>query len=190
MDVFIENLVPKKKDARDKLIIAGIIGAAVAVSIILFIIMLMLAGGIAGNQQLAPMGSMVFSIGLLLVAGTWYGAYLLISTRSIEYEYIMTNSEVDIDKVMSKKGRKHLISFDIKDAVLMARIDDREHNSVYKKLPEGVKVYNYSAMSANSSTYFVDCMVDDKRAVVLFQPTSKMVDALWRFNPKAVKKDA
>lgn len=188
MDYFMEYLVPKKKDRKDKIIISGIIATGVVVTLLMFVLMFLLASAAMTNESLSSIRQMIFSIGLVLVAFAWYGAYLLINTRSIEYEYILTNNEIDIDKVLSKKGRKHLVSFDIKSASVMARIDDNENNAVYKNPPEGVKVLNYSAMSKTGFTYFVDCEVDEKRTIVLFQPTSKMVETLWKFNPKAVKR--
>lgn len=188
MDIFIEHLVPKKKDTKDKLIITGIIAAGVVVTLLLLALILVVAFAAAGQEKMRSFSSMAFSIGFVLIAFAWYGAYLLINMRSIEYEYIMTNNEIDIDKVMSKKGRKHLVSFDIKDAVQMARIDDNEANGVYKNPPEGVKVLNYSAMNQNGYTYFVDCSIEEKRVIILWQPTGRMVEGLWKFNPRAVKK--
>ena len=107
---------------------------------------------------------------------------------NIEYEYIVTNSELDIDKIMSKRGRKRLVTVDMHDVKLMASIDDDTCNDVYKNPPENVKVLNYSALHENLSTYFMDCMVDEKRTIVVFQPTDKMVEALWKYNPRAIKK--
>ena len=188
MDVFMEHLVPKKKDSKDKLIIGLIIAGGVVVTLLLFAIMLGIAFAFASSGQQNSGGGMVFSIGFLLVAFMWYGAILLINTRSIEYEYIVTNSELDIDKVMSKKGRKHLITIDMKDVTCLARIDDDQYNSVYKNPPQGVRVLNYSAMSQNGYTYFADAVIEGERTIVLFQPTNKMVEALWRFNPKCIHK--
>lgn len=186
MDVFMEQLVPKKKDLKDKCLIALIVIAAIFLTMVLGI--LTMSMGMSAQQQ-SPVGSMASSLGLLLIAGVWYGAYHLINSRSVEFEYIVTNSEIDIDKIMSKKRRKRMASIDIKNASVMARIDDENNNSVYKNMPEGVKVLNFSAMSENSYTYFIDCTVEDKRTIVLWQPTSRIVDSLWKFNPKAVKKN-
>ena len=41
MDVFMEYLVAKKKDTKDKLIIAGIIAAGVVISLAMFALMLL-----------------------------------------------------------------------------------------------------------------------------------------------------
>lgn len=192
MDIFMEYLVAKKKDTKDKLIIAGIIAAGVVVSLAMFALMifvaLVMANAVAEQQN--PVGTVSFSIGFVLVLFLWYGAALLISMRNVEYEYIVTNNELDIDKVMSKKGRKHLITIDIHAASCMARIDDDEHNDVYKNPPEGVRVLDYSAHSTNGYTYFIDAPVDGERTIVLLEPTGKMVDALWKSNPRNVHRMA
>lgn len=183
-DMFLEHLVPKKKDTKDKLLIALMIFGGLVVSLILIMLMFSLSFSMAAARNGS---SMFLSIGLLLVAGLWYLVYIGISSRNIEYEYTVTNNELDIDKVMSKRGRKHLVTVDVKEIACMGRIDDDEINGVYKNPPEGVKVLNYSAMSQHSSTYFIDCRVDEKHAIVLCQLTQKMIDALWRYNPKAIK---
>jgi hypothetical protein len=191
MDIFIEELVQKKKDAKDWLIIAWVIFGAIILSMILVWLMLAMrlsAMNAVEQGQQAGIGSMFSSFGVFFIAAVWYAAYRIINTRSIEYEYIVTNSVIDIDKVMSKKRRKHLVSIDIHSATKMARIDDNDENSVFKNPPQGVKVLNYSAMSRNGYTYFIDCMADDKRAIVLLQPSSKIVESLWKYNPRAVKK--
>ncbi|MGM9937658.1 MAG: hypothetical protein ACI38A_09950 [Candidatus Ornithomonoglobus sp.] len=187
-DIFLENLVPLKKDAKDKVIIGLTVFGGVILTLFLFACMLGISFAAVTSEQLQKISSMTFSIGLLLVAFVWYGAYLIINTRNVEYEYIVTNNELDIDKVMSKKGRKHLITIDVKNATCMGRIDDDSCNSVYKNPPEGVKILDYSANSKTSFTYFIDCTVDETRKIVLCQLTNKMAEGLWRYNPKNIKR--
>ena len=47
---------------------------------------------------------------LLVVAGAIYGGYKLISLLSIEYEYIYTNGDLDVDKIVAKSNRKRMVS--------------------------------------------------------------------------------
>ena len=188
MDIFMEYLVAKKKDTKDKLIIAGIIAAGVVISLAMFALMLILALAMAQSEN--PIGTFTFSIGFVLVLFLWYGAVLLINMRSIEYEYIVTNNELDIDKVMSKKGRKHLVTIDVREAACMAGIDDDMHNEVYRNPPHGVRVLDYSAHSANGYTYFIDAPIDGERTIVLLELTGRMVDALWKVNPRNVHRRA
>ena len=189
-DVFMEHLVKKQRTTADKVKIGLIIGGGILVTLVLLAVLFVFAAAFAGvDGGNAALRQMIFTVGLLLIAGAWYGAYLLINGRSIEYEYIVTNNELDIDKVLAKKGRKHLVTVDIQEAQLMARTDDENYNAVYKNPPEGVKVLDYSALSPEYLTYFIDCTVDEKRTIVVFQPPQKMVDALWKYNPRAVKKN-
>ncbi len=187
-DIFLENLVPRKKDTKDKLIIGLTVFGGVIVTLLLFACMLGLSLAAVTSEQLQKISSMTFSIGLLLVAFAWYGVYLIINTRNVEYEYIVTNNELDIDKVMSKKGRKHLITIDMGNVSSMGRIDDDSCNGVYKNPPEGVKVLDYSANSKTSFTYFIDCTVEESRRIVLCQLTNKMAEGLWRYNPRNIKR--
>ena len=186
-DIFLEHLVPRKKTTGDKVKIGLIIFGGTIFSIVMLLVLLAYKVIAISNGQQGS-GQIIVPFGFLLIAFAWYGIYLLLNTFNVEYEYVVVNNELDIDKVMSKKGRKHLASVDIKNATLMARIDDDENNSIYKNPPEGVKILNYSAMSNSGFTYFIDCSVEEERQIILWQPTSKMVDALWKFNPRAVKK--
>ena len=186
-DIFLEHLVQKKKTVVDNIRTVCIITGGVILTLGLLALMLMLAVSF-GTPEGGGARQIVFTIGLLLIAAVWYLIIFLLNSFKIEYEYIVTNNEIDIDKVLAKKGRKHLITIDIHNATIMARTDDAENNQAYKNPPEGVKVLNYSAMSDTGFTYFIDCNVEDKRTIVLFQPTQKMVEALWKYNPRAVKK--
>ncbi len=49
-------------------------------------------------------------IGLLLGGGCVYGGYFLFSSFDIEYEYIITNGELDVDKIIAKRSRKRLLT--------------------------------------------------------------------------------
>lgn len=183
MDIFIEELVKKKREGKDYAILALLIlvGLVISVLFLLFVIPYAILF-LGGFSQIAG------SIGMLLVAGVWYAVYLIYNSRSVEYEYIVVNNNLDVDKVMAKKRRKKILELDIKDATVMACVDDAENNYAYKNINNSIKVIDLSAKNPNLYTYFIEYISNGKKQIVLFQPTSKMVEALWKFNPKAVKK--
>ncbi len=179
-DTFMEYLIKRKKDGKDYAVIALIVAGALIISLLIlaltFFMMLRTSGGGIGS-----------SIGLLAVAAAWYCAYLLLSTRNVEYEYILTNSEMDIDKVMSKKGRKHLAEFDFKNIDICARIDDAEHITEYKNSSSRQKTLDLTGDKSRGNVYFVD--YSDENGVktrVLFQPTSKMINTARKYNMRKV----
>lgn len=180
-DIYLEYMIKKKKTGGQKALIALIIAAAVLLSGVMLVVIYFLAYAMAGTQW----GSFSFSIGLVLIALMWYGAYLLISMQNIEYEYILTNSEIDMDKVMSKKARKRIVSFDFKEVAVCACVRDNAHNHDYKNV-EAAKVYDVTADKNDDNVYFADFTEDGQRVRVLFQPTYKMISSAKKFNPRNI----
>ena len=91
MDVFVEYLVKKKNGGKELLLqILTVIGA-----LLVFVLMMVLGG-------IFPVVSMVTT---LLAFGALYGGYLLIISMNVEYEYIVTNGEMDVDKIIARRRR-------------------------------------------------------------------------------------
>ena len=94
MDTFFEQIIKIKLTGKVKaLITAIIVFDALLVCVLLYL-----------SLFLAP------TIMLLVVAGAIYGGYKLISLLSIEYEYIYTNGDLDVDKIVAKSNRKRVVS--------------------------------------------------------------------------------
>ncbi len=103
MDIFKEQLIKIKRSPAEYVLMAIIIIVALAISVALFLF------------------SGQFPIFILLIVAVIYGTAKLIGMFSVEYEYIVTNSSVDIDKIISKSSRKRLVSFDSKDIIRCER---------------------------------------------------------------------
>ena len=166
MDFFSEYIVKRRKTVVDYLIIAGFYFAAFLLSIIFFL-----------TSQ--------WTLGLwtLLVAASWFGAFWLSKSRYIEFEYALTNNELDIDKILAKSRRKRLITVNFKQIDICAKTDDINFANEFKNAPE--KVYDCTGMSEND-TYFVDFNTSDQKTRVIFQPTDKMKENMRLINPRAV----
>ena len=91
MDTFFEQIVTIRKTAKTWLALFGITLAALILACLAFLFL--------------------GSFGLLIVAAIFYGAYRLYMFFFIEYEYIITNGSMDIDKIIAKNSRKRLLSF-------------------------------------------------------------------------------
>ncbi len=98
MDVFIEHLVKKRPTGADT---AKKIGLVLAVVVILAACILF-------------MPPQFLTLSFLILCGACYGAYWLISGMNIEYEYILTNGEIDVDKIIAQRKRKRLITVNVK----------------------------------------------------------------------------
>ncbi len=96
MDVFAEQLIKKEKTTADYIKMGGIAaGAIILASLFMFLAM-----------------TMLFSFAIPAVLVLFLGVWLLGSTN-VEYEYIITNNEMDIDKIIGKRKRKRMITIDL-----------------------------------------------------------------------------
>ncbi len=169
MDTFFEQIVSIKKS-----------GKAIFAFIAIWILALLLCG-LALFLFLAGFRS-VF---VILLSASLFGAYKLSSLLNVEYEYIMTNGTLDIDKIINKSSRKRIASFDL-DIVsrvekfnvgLLANVDSK--NVVY-------------ACNANDpEAYLMVYQKDGKSPVyVVVSPNEKMKNAIVKFLPKFVANSA
>lgn len=114
MDTFNEYLVKKKPSKSDNIQKMFIGIGATFLALALFF---------AATGFLNSMG-----IGLILSAAALYGGYYLMSNMEIEYEYIVTNGEVDIDKIIGRKKRKRLVTINAKDFTAFGEYKTIMHN--------------------------------------------------------------
>lgn len=95
MDTFIEQIVTKLPNTKDTILKLLIGFLAILVG--------------AGAFILSGAFGMV-AVGVLLAGGAIYGGFYLISGFDVEYEYIVTNGEIDIDKIIARRRRKRLLT--------------------------------------------------------------------------------
>lgn len=109
MDSFSEQLVykyPTSKDNAKKFVIYSI-AIIIAIAIVIFTMTTMFAG-----------------IGFILAGGIIWLAYFICSKQYIEYEYIITNGEIDIDKIIAKSTRSRLLTVKVSDFTAYDRYTD------------------------------------------------------------------
>lgn len=57
------------------------------------------------------------TLGILLAVGILYLGYYLIGRLNVEYEYCVAGTSISVDKIIDKKKRKFLCSFELRDAI-------------------------------------------------------------------------
>lgn len=108
MDTYSEQLVKKNETSGDNMKKTTIIIGGV----------LIVAGLLFVTFTITPFA-------LLAAAAAVYGIYWLVTGINVEYEYIVTNGSLDIDKIISKRKRVNLLSVDIKDFSELGKYDQQ-----------------------------------------------------------------
>jgi hypothetical protein len=107
MDIFIEQLITKKPDFRSKVIKIAILGVAAALSA--FCVTAFLFGMVAA---------------IVIIPGIIWVANHFSKSLNVEYEYILTNKDLDIDKIIGKSKRKRMVSLNLNNAEKLSVYDD------------------------------------------------------------------
>ncbi len=165
MDIFLEKIVPRRKTSKDTLITVGIIIGAIALIIV--------SGGIPILKN--------FSI--FIVVGVGYFAYRFITLRNIEFEYAVTNGELDIDKIISQRKRKRIFSASCKDFDILAKVKSEHYNNEAKNIKNRIE-----AMSSFEAPdlYFAALNYKGERTIVFFEPNEKMLNSFKTFIPRKI----
>ncbi len=163
MDSYNEYIVKKKKDIKDYLIwAAACIGAFLCCFIVLSIEII----------------STYIVILFWLVVGIIYAAYRVITSRNIEYEYAVTNGELDIDRITNKKRRKHILTIDTKAFEVFEPVSEDFINRI-KQINPGLTIHAESDINS-PKTYGAVFNKNGIKTCLYFQPSERILEAISR----------
>lgn len=113
MDTFIEQLVVIKNSGKVK-----------ATKIAIWAVCSLLALGLIAFAILSPTFSFLL---LILAAAAFLCAYYMCGQLNNEFEYIITNRDIDIDRIVNKKKRIRMASFTCSDIEDIEKYDPYKH---------------------------------------------------------------
>lgn len=166
MDVFIEHLVKKKPTGTDTAKKVGIILAVVVIAVLCFTFGMVFIGALA----------------FLILCGAIYGAYWLISGMSIEYEYILTNGEIDVDKIVAQRKRKRLVTVSAKTFEAFGPYKPEEHVN---------RNYDSRILACESETsegvYYAEFRHGTLgHCLLVFNPDDRIIQGIKSYLPRTV----
>ncbi len=169
MDTFFEQIVSIKKSGVQILAILGIWILALIVCAVIFLIV-----------PLEFIGLMA-----LLIFGIIYGAFKLSAIFNVEYEYIITNGTLDIDKITNKSSRKRILSLELNNTSRLEKYSDSLLNSLNQK------DITFACNKNDENAYLLVAQRDGKPAAYLiFAPSEKLQGATVKFVPKHISNSA
>ena len=164
MDKFAEQLVKKYPSSSETLkktliVVAAVIGCIAAV---LFCVTL---------PKLSPV-FILFAIGVI------YGAFWLINSMYTEYEYEVTNGDLDISKIIAKKKRSDLLSVKVSDFTSLSEYD--ENNMTRYHCSDGTINHLFYADFSNEN---------GEKCRLYFSPSVSIIEAMLPFLKPQIKED-
>lgn len=163
-DIFKEQLVAVKPTKATSLKKVGIVIAAIIIGIV---------GFIFGGRLIGP---------LIVVAVVIGGSYL-VKSLNLEYEYALTNDELDIDKIINKERRKRLFTVNIKEIEMMAHISDEMRKG---DMERAQKTINVGSGEEGPNTYAILFRHENTLTKLVFQPNDSIQKNIFRQAPSKV----
>ena len=154
MDTFVEQIIKKKKGAKEFAVITGISIAFLLLTLISIYFLNVVA--------------------LLVVFGLGYGAWYLITSQNIEYEYSVTNGDIDIDEIIAQRKRKRVVS------VVGSKIESLEpyYAETFASRPFDRRVIAAPSEHESDLWCFTYHSKKNGHTIVIFQPEQRVLEAL------------
>jgi len=163
MDTYVEFIVKKKKDIKDYLVW---IGACVLAFVCSFVVL--------SIPALAPYVIILF----WLVVGIIYLAYRIIVSRNIEFEYTVTNGELDVDKIINRKRRKRIITVDTKSFETFEPVNDKLLAHIKTITP--LLTIHAEGDITSPDTYIAVFHKNGVKNCLFIQPNERILEAIAR----------
>ena len=122
---------------------------------------------------------------LILAIALGAGAYFIGLRVNIEYEYALTDKEMDIDVIYDKQKRKHITEIDLTKLEIMAPIDSHRLDGYAGR---NLKCENYSSGDDNNRSGMYVMIYDGARKLII-EPDERLYKAIYNGAPRKVYKD-
>ncbi|ADU27480.1 hypothetical protein [Ethanoligenens harbinense] len=170
MDTYVECLVKRRTDRVTLALKIGVVLASIALGLGLFFICV-------ATQLLATFGILAL---LLCIWGGW----MILRRFELEYEYILTNFDLDIDVIIAQKKRRRLLSLDLRAIEHFAPFDEAHRRQLGEA--EVRKRVDASAHDKDGTWYLIVDSKSGGRTLLLFSPDERIQKAVRAANPRAV----
>lgn len=164
MDNFSEQLVAKKRTGADiaKIVLTLAGCSVIGLAAIFF-------GLLTGFLVLILIGMAIIGVGIWLSTGF-----------NVEYEYIITNNEMDIDKILGKRRRKRMITVDLSRATAFEPYPGTQESEA--------DVIVHASTGTEEDAYFLVCEHHDYGKVeIIFNPNERTRNSIIHEFPGLLK---
>lgn len=164
MDTFIEQIVQKKKGAKEWATILGVILLGLVLLLVIWLFVPFLA--------------------LFALMGVGFGAWWLITNQNNEFEYCVTNGDIDVDQIIARRKRKRLVSVAGRKVESLLPYDAAKPQTGYQRV-----VMVAPSLMESGLWSFTYHSKKNGHTLVIFQPDQRVLQALYSGLPKLVRMD-
>ena len=159
-DIFVEEMVVRRKTALNFLLSILIVVVALALSLLIWLVV-----------------PFINSVLILIVL---FAAYLCIRFQYVEFEYSFTNGDLDVDKIMANRKRKRVLEINQKQIRVMA-----PYTAEYESETKDYKVSEVLDFSSSKNAAGRWFLIYERResgyGFVVIQPSKRLREAMQKY---------
>ncbi|MBR6556338.1 MAG: hypothetical protein IKT60_02795 [Clostridia bacterium] len=121
-----------------------------------------------------------------VVTGAGYGAWYLVKQLNVEFEYAVTNSTLDVDKIIAQARRKSVVSMDIHNIEEAGPADEIGLERV--KNYDFAKIVDCTSHVQAPGRWYIIYSDNGAKTLLFIEPNEKMIRSFRTYAPGAVEK--
>jgi len=170
-DTYIERIVKRKPDSRQRMARLGIVAGG---------FVLVVAASIIGGMIGIPLFPIFFAL-------TAFFGFRFFLQQSWEFEYAVTNGEIDIDRIMGRSTRKRILTVDCRNFDVFLPLIP-ENASEYQSKTIKTTVDAASSSDAEGRWFAIFQGKDGQRTLLIFEPDERMLNVINAALPRRLQK--
>lgn len=122
-----------------------------------------------------------FGVIILVIIGG--ATYFVFQTQNLEFEYLVINDQINIDKILGQSRRKKAWESTMEEIQIVAPSDSYLLKDYERP---GTKTLNYSSQIPNAKTYTIIQQKAGNTTKIIFEPNDKILHCMRQRSPRKV----
>ncbi len=122
-------------------------------------------------------------LGPLIIVGVFFGSRYLVTSLNLEYEYALTNDELDVDKIINKERRKRILTLTLEEMDLMAHVSNEKYQNRFNQAEQMIDA---SSGEEGPNTYAILFKQKGVPTKLIFEPSESIQKGLVRQAPAKI----
>ena len=170
--------------AQDELFLEQMIRRGDRRSVLVKRVIIVLSAVVVGVFPFLLSPQLSFYAGPVLLLAAALAGWILWRRASVEYEYIFTDGNIDIDVIYSAVSRKHVVTVDVKKCRVIAPALDAAAQAVQQEKHD--QTVRAIEGDIDERTYVMAETQGEKRVLIYFQPNEAFLEAIRKYAPRVL----
>lgn len=127
--------------------------------------------------------SIITAFGFILFFAFGAATYFVFQRMNLEYEYVVVNDQITIDKIMGQARRKKAWEGSLETIQIIAPVDSYLIKDYQR---EGMKTLDFTSHMQGARVYAIIEQKGEVATKILFEPNDKVLECLWQKGPRKV----